>query len=91
MRDLPIIFGIFEIGGNLSPILSPRGSTAPRALRKFKIGEQVDLSLFNPSTLKFLKSEVICLRYDLREVLRVPGHLESSKLVFRSILGLSFH
>ena len=47
------------------------------------VGKQVDFTLLYPSELKFLKSEIICLRYDLREVLRLPGHLETSNVVNR--------
>ena len=43
----------------------------------------VDFGLLYPSELEFSKSEVICLRYYLREVQRLPWHLETSKLVIR--------
>ena len=80
--DLHAIQGIFAIGGHLPPMDSPRETTAPRVPRSFKFGIQVDFGLIYHSVLEFLKSEVICLRYDLREELRLPGHLRASNLVY---------
>ena len=71
----------------MSPLKPPRGSTASRPLRKFKVGKQVVFGLFYPNELEFSKSEVICLRNDLREVIQLQGHLEGSKLVIRYILA----
>ena len=56
LDDLPISFGIFEIGGLLPPILPPRGFAALRAPRKSKFGLQVHFRMLYPSALEFLKS-----------------------------------
>ena len=86
MRDLPIIFGIFRIGGHLPPMLPPREYTAPGALRKIKFGIQVDFGFLYHIVLEFLKSEVICLRY----ILRVIKDLESLHLGFTQVLSFTF-
>ena len=91
LDDLPISFGIFEIGGLLPPIWPPRGSAALRAPRKSKFGLQVHFRMLYPLALEFLKSEVICLRHDLREVLQLPAHLGSPNSVYRYILVCSTH
>ena len=72
--DLHAIQGIFAIGGHLPPIDSLRETTAPRALRTFKSGIQVDFGLIYYSVLEFLKLEVICLQRTPRETTAHRAH-----------------
>eukprot|EP00088_Acartia_fossae_P051810 TRINITY_DN5827_c0_g1_i9.p1 TRINITY_DN5827_c0_g1~~TRINITY_DN5827_c0_g1_i9.p1 ORF type:complete len:147 (+),score=0.03 TRINITY_DN5827_c0_g1_i9:123-563(+) len=71
--------------------MTPRGSTAPRALTTFKFGILVDFGFLYHIVLEFLESEVIYFRYDLREVPRLPGHLETLNSRHRQIQACSIH
>ena len=70
----------------MPPTWSPRGFEALRVSRKSKFGLKVQLRMLYPQALKFLGSEVPDLRYDLREVMKLPDHLEGSYLDTRFIL-----
>ena len=65
----------------MPPIRPPREYTTLGALRGLKFGEQIGFDLFYHRDLKFLKSEATCLRYDLRENIRLSEHLDGSNLV----------
>ena len=81
--DLHANEGIFGIGGHLPPMDSPRANMAPGGPRYLKFGIQVDFGLFYHPVLEFLESEVIYLRYDLREKIWLPEDLLSSNSVHR--------
>ena len=86
LRDLPIIFGIFRIGGHLPPTWSPRGTSTPRATKTLILGFKVHFRLLYLQTLEFLKSEVSDLRYDLCEDLMLPDYLGPHNLAEMYIL-----
>ena len=80
--DLPIIFGIFRIGGLSPPTWSPRGSSTLRATNTSKFGFKVHIILLYQLALEFLKSEVT----DLLEVLILPELLGRYNSAERYIL-----